>query len=330
MDDFYPSSSKEEVRKMKNAIETVTKMCYDRVSGANSKSNGELRKTPRTKGQVIGTAEKIPDVSEGRMSRMLIINVKRGDIKGNELKIIQKNQEKLQYTMKKFIDDKIKNFEKIKNEIPKIFYEKLERECKDIDSRTAEAIVGLYIGYEYLIDFAYINDVITLKRKEEMLKEGWDILINIGNEQGRVVETTTPINMLLTAVESLTSTGKLTTVDYNDANSMTQQEIMKDGFVGYFRVEKDKTRVNLIYPDLLYKSVKNFYSQQGLLFPWNQSEMCKELFTQGYLYKTGKQERPQISRFNPRTNRLETFIGVLQDKIDIACRYRHQGIILTR
>lgn len=330
IDDYYPSSSKEEVRKMKNAIETVTKMCYERVSGANSKSNGELRKTPRARGQVIGTAEKIPDVVEGRISRMLILNVKMGEIKEDELEYEQERQEELQYSMKKFIEDVIENYEEIKIEIPIIFKEKFKEARKYMDSRTAEPIVGLYIGYKYLIDFSYKNEVITLKQKENMIKEGWEILINVGKEQGEIVETTSPINMLLTAVESLTSTGKLTTVDYKDANSMTKQELMQDGFVGYYKVEKNKTGINLIYPDLLYKSVKNFYSQQGLLFPWNQSEMCKELFTQGFLYKTGKQGRPQIRRPNPRTNREETFIGVLQDKIDIACRYRHQGIILTR
>ena len=89
-------------------------------------------------------------------------------------------------------------------------------------------------------------------------------------------------------------------------------------------------KVNLVYPNLLDKAIRSFYNQQGIVFPWNQATMCKELFNQGYLYKTDKQERPQIRRYNPRTKQEETFIGVLQNEIYIACRYVENGIILTK
>ncbi len=92
----------------------------------------------------------------------------------------------------------------------------------------------------------------------------------------------------------------------------------------------ENENINLVYPDLLYKEIKNFYNQQGIVFPWNKSAMCKELFNQGYLYKTSKQERPQIRRYNPKTKREETFIGILQDKIYITHRYNENGNILTK
>ena len=58
--------------------------------------------------------------------------------------------------------------------------------------------------------------------------------------------------------------------------------------------------------------------------------MCKELFNQGYLYRTEHQERPQIRRYNPRSQQEETFIGLLPDKVHITCRYNEKGIILTK
>ena len=102
---------------------------------------------------------------------------------------------------------------------------------------------------------------------------------------------------------------------------------MTTGFIGFYDRSEN---VNYVYPDKLYIAVKKFYNEQGVTFPWNQTTMCKELFNQGYLYKTPKQERPQVRRKNPITQREESFIGLLQDKVYIACRYLERGIILTK
>lgn len=271
--------------------------------------------------------EMFPELSQSRMSRVLFINVTKDDVRSKELKYIQTHQEELQYSMKKYLEYVIENIEKIKSDIPRIFDMKVQEASTKVTYRTAEMLSGLYIGYSTLIEFAFTNGVITLEEMEKMLKQGWDILIQLGEEQNSMVETISPINMLLSAVEVLTNTGRLTTFDYTSAKFMKQQDIMKDGFVGFYDEEE---KVNLVYPDLLYKAVKNFYNEQGIAFPWNKATMCKELFNQEYLYKTPKQERPQIRRYNPRSKQEETFIGLLQDKIYITCRYNENGMILTK
>lgn len=92
----------------------------------------------------------------------------------------------------------------------------------------------------------------------------------------------------------------------------------------------ENKNINLVYPDLLYKAIMSFYSQQGLSFPWKQSTMCTELLNQGFLYKTPKQNRPQMYIKNPRSSRTNSFIGILADKIHITCRYNENGSILTK
>lgn len=326
-DDYFPSANKQEAQDMKKFAEMLISLSADGMSGSRSKSNGEMRKTNRAKGQIIVTGEMFPDLSQSRMSRVLFINVKEGDIHSKELKNIQTHQEELQYTMKEFIKYEIENTEKIKADIKTIFDQKVEEARTKVISRTADMLTGLYIGYSMLMEFALINDVITAEQKEEMLEEAWNILIQLGEEQNKMVENNSPIQMLLTANELLTNTGKLSTVDYASAKFMKQQDVMKDGFVGFYDEENN---INLVYPDLLYKAVKNFYNAQGISFPWNKSTMCKELFNQGYLYRTEHQERPQIRRYNPRSKQEETFIGLLPDKVYITCRYIENGIILTK
>ena len=105
------------------------------------------------------------------------------------------------------------------------------------------------------------------------------------------------------------------------------QDINKDGFIGFY---DSSNEINYVYPELFYKSIKDFYTQQGLVFPCNKAVMCKELFNQGFLYKTYNQERPQIRRKNPRTKKEETFIGLKPDKMYIAVRYNENGTIFTK
>lgn len=326
-DDYFPSANKQEAQDMKKFAEMLISLSADGMSGSRSKSNGEMRKTNRAKGQIIVTGEMFPDLSQSRMSRVLFINVKEGDIRSKELKNIQTHQEELQYTMKEFIKYEIKNMEKFKADIKTIFDQKVEEARTKVISRTADMLTGLYIGYSMLMEFALVNDVITAEQKEEMLEEAWDILIQLGEEQNKLVENNSPIQMFLSAVELLTNAERLTVFDYTDATTRTLKEIMTTGFIGFYDRSEN---VNYVYPDKLYIAVKKFYNEQGVTFPWNQTTMCKELFNQGYLYKTPKQERPQVRRKNPITQREESFIGLLQDKVYIACRYLERGIILTK
>lgn len=96
---------------------------------------------------------------------------------------------------------------------------------------------------------------------------------------------------------------------------------------GFYDEEND---INLIYPKLLHKAIVNFYDEQGIIFPWSETRMCRELLNEKYLYRTDKQDRPRIRRNNAKTKREESFLGVPQSKIHIACRYLEQGYILTK
>ena len=311
---YIASSNRAESNQIARSFDTLIKI---------NEANG-------AKATLVIVADKVPDVFESYKTNVLIINVKNEDINKEKLYQVLEHQGEWQYFMKKFLENLCANYEEIKIEILEIFKSKVNEVKEDIQLETAEAIAELYVGYAMLIDFASKNKIVTVDEKEKMLKEGWNTLVELAKEQESVIEEESLIKKTLSAIEILTNARKLTTVDYKDADSFTEQELMKDGFVGYFNIEKDGTKLALIYPDLLYKEVKNFYNQQGLLFPWTQADMCKDLFVQDYLYKTGKQMRPQVRRYNPRTDKEETFIGLLDARVNIACRFKKQGIILTR
>lgn len=232
-DDYFPSSNKQEVAEMNKFTENLISSYSDKMTGTRSKSNGDMRKTYRAKGQVIATGELFPDLSQSRMSRVLFVNVNKSDIKDKKLKNIQNHPEELQYTTRKYLEYLIYNSEMIKSEIPMIFEAKTQEASKEVTFRTAEMLAGLYIGYYYLIDFCVTNNVITPEKKEEMLQDSWNTLIALGKEQNTLVETVSPINMFLSAAEVLTNTGKLSTFDYASAKSTKMRDIMQDGFIRF-------------------------------------------------------------------------------------------------
>lgn len=326
-DDYFPSANKQEAAEMKKLAEKLISLCADKMIGARSKSNGELRKTYRFKGQVIATGELFPDLSQSRTSRVLFVEVGPNDIDCKKLSIIQNHQEELQYSMKKFIEYIISNKEDIKAKISTIFNEKVQEASNTITYRTSEMISALYVGFSILMDFAVASEVIKEEEKQTQLQECWTTLLKVGEKQNLVVEDVSPTNMFLSAVESLTSTRKLSTVEMETAKYMKAEEIFKEGFIGFYDKESN---VNFVYPDLLYKAVKKFYSEQGIEFPLTKTAMCKDLMLKEYLYKTPKQDRPQVRRLNPRTKREETFIGLLQDKINITYRYNDSGFIIKK
>ena len=135
--------------------------------------------------------------------------------------------------MREYIAYIMSNYEEIKAKILKLFEAKKQEASKDITFRTAEMLAGLYVGYSIFIDFAIANEVITLEKKDKMLQEAWAILLELGKEQNMMVEAESPMSILQSAIEVLTNTGKLTTVDYKSAKYMTQQELVKDGFIRF-------------------------------------------------------------------------------------------------
>lgn len=323
-DDYFPSADKQEAVHMQKVAQALISLSFDRITGSRSKSNGKLRENPRQNSIIIGTGEFFPELGQSRTSRVLFLNMDKEDVNNEKLKYIQTHQEELQYTMKQYIEDFISDINNKKEEIRTTFNEKTEEANKEISFRTAEMVSSLYVGYKMLMNFALKNKVINLEEKEKKLNEGWSYLMAVGKEQNETVEKISPTNMVIDAIEALISIKKIFVVDMKSAPYIKQENIYRPEFVGFYDEERN---TNFVFPEILYKKVRDFYRQQGVDFPFNQATICKELKNNGYLYITPKQARPQIRINNPVTKREQSAIGILQEKIYIPCLYNENGIL---
>lgn len=190
-----------------------------------------INETNGAKATLVIVADKIPDVFESYRTSLLMINVKDEDINKKELKQVLEHQEEWQYFMKKFLENLCTNYEGIKIEVLEIFKSKVNEIKEDVQLGTAEAIAELYVGYAMLIDFAFKNKIVAVNEKEKMLKEGWKSLVEIGKEQGAIIEETSPKEMTVKTIETLDSMGKITTFDLACAEFCSRKEIVADGFI---------------------------------------------------------------------------------------------------
>ena len=92
--------------------------------------------------------------------------------------------------------------------------DKFEKYRNDITNnllhgRTAEIICFLQISFELFISFLISYEIISEQDKEKLLKESWDILNFVANEQTLKIQDNKPINMLFNAISQLENTGKI-------------------------------------------------------------------------------------------------------------------------
>ena len=157
------------------------------------------------------------------------------------------------------------------------------------------------------------NEIIAEAEIISYLEESISIFTKLGEKQNLVINETRPINLFLSAIEQLSSTNKIFVLDY-DSHDFTVEAKNNQENIGYLDT---KSGMYLLYPDVLYKSVLKFFREQDINFPLNAGALWKELENNGYLHTTPKKSRPQVQKRNPKTNRDQSFIPLLQDKISI-------------
>ena len=322
----FSSDRQENVEKRKFVKELISL-----ISNGNKIPFDSFKNKPNEvnslKAPVIIVGDVITDLTENDIKNILFINIAKEDIKIKGLKAMENYKEELQYILKKYIEYIVNNDEAIKAK-SKTIYEDIRAEAvKDVPYKTAVMIAELYVGYSTLLEFAENSEVITADEKLKLLNEAKDTILQLGKEQSLITDATSPMEMTLKAIESLAANGRITTVEWESAKYMKKDELNKNGCIGYYSI---KEGVYWIYPEDIYNAIKKFYQQQGTVFPWNKSTFYRKLFEEKYLYTTPKQGRPQISRKDPITNKEKSFLGVLQEKIYIPCRYLDRGIMITK
>jgi len=154
IDDYHPASGKNDVLKMANTAQQITRAYGDRGARARLNTDMKLRQTYIPRGNLIITGEDIPDISESGIARHFTLEVKRNLIVKHILTELQKNSGQLNLCMRGYIETLRTMTNGLPDMLLKIF-ESFRAQAFNLNShaRMASTISFLRIGYQFFLGY---------------------------------------------------------------------------------------------------------------------------------------------------------------------------------
>lgn len=304
IDDYYPSKSQTESKKMDAVAESLFGLYGDRQARSRMRQDGQTVKMGFcARGMCIVTGESFPSFAESRTARALIIEMARGDIDLQLLSKIQSEKDKLSYCMKGYIQYIIDNKDNIQKNCKTKFIEYRNKANQNLaHGRIPEIIASEYIGIELFYEYAKEKGVITEEKMKQMKEDAWKILMEIAIKQSSKTEENRTDNMFFEAAQELLASNKIYLKSYK--NYMREPDESLSTFVGYY--DESKERCYLI-PNVIFNEVVKFYGIQGIKFPGNAASTWKYLKEAGRLFPGEKDRNTTRKSIN---GKLKTMIEV--------------------
>jgi len=306
IDDYYPSQTLQEGKKMDAVAESLFGLYGDRQARSRMKQDGQTVKMGfSARGMCIVTGESFPNMAESRTARALIIEIARGDIDLNLLSKIQNNKEQLSFCMKEYIQYVIDNYKNIKKNCKSKFIEFRNKANQDFaHGKIPEIIASEYMGIELFLEFANNKQAITYEKMQQLKIESWNNLIKAAQKQSMKTEENRTDNMFFRAVQELLESSKIYLKSYQ--NYKTEPDRSFATFVGYYDEEKQRC---YLLPNVIFNEVIKFYGVQGIKFPGNELSTWKYLKEEGRLF-SGEKDRNKTRK--SICGKLVTFIEVME------------------
>ena len=255
IDDYYPSKTQTESKKMDAVAESLFGLYGDRQARSRMRQDGQTVKMGFcARGMCIVTGESFPAFAESRTARALIIEMARGDIDLQLLSRIQSEKDKLSYCMKGYIQYLIDNQDKIQKNCKAKFIEYRNKANQNLaHGRIPEIIASEYIGIELFYEYAKEKGVITDEKMKKLKEDAWRILMEVAIKQSSKTEYNRTDNMFFSAVQELLASNKIYLKSYK--NYMREPDESLSTFVGYY--DENKERCYLI-PNVIFNEVVKF------------------------------------------------------------------------
>ena len=304
IDDYYPSKTQTESKKMDAVAESLFGLYGDRQARSRMRQDGQTVKMGFcARGMCIVTGESFPAFAESRTARALIIEMARGDIDLQLLSRIQSEKDKLSYCMKGYIQYLIDNQDKIQKNCKAKFIEYRNKANQNLaHGRIPEIIASEYIGIELFYEYAKEKGVITDEKMKKLKEDAWRILMEVAIKQSSKTEDNRTDNMFFSAVQELLASNKIYLKSYK--NYMREPDESLSTLVGYY--DENKERCYLI-PNVIFNEVVKFYGVQGVKFPGNAVSTWKYLKEAGRLFPGEKDRNTTRKSIN---GKLKTMIEV--------------------
>ncbi|MGY5484135.1 hypothetical protein [Paenibacillus sp. ALE2] len=291
IDDYHPTSSPQEKRAMEQLAQQILRGYGDRVGRGRMKQDTTLRQDYPPRGMAIVTAEDL--VSGGSSAaRLFPTELLKTDVDLNLLTKAQHEAERLREAMTGYLGwvEQMMNASKEYSSIKDLFIQKRnEATALGVHGRLIEASTWLYLGLHFGLKYAVSVGALEPPRRQQLLKEAWDIFLDTASEQGEKVTEIKPSVRFTVIVSQLLANRSIHT-------EITRHEPLPETVpTSSIHVGWHDQDYYYFLPEVLYNQVNLFFSRQGEQFPISTSTLWKEMADAGMIHtetsKEGSKER---------------------------------------
>lgn len=239
VDDYNPQGDKRAMAKMDAIADAVITAIADRAERGGLGANREMKAEKPARCTCIMTGEQLPNLNQGRVLRLYIVDVARGEIaedaRSLEPYAQMARQGDFRTCMHGYIAWLLSRWDGIKEDI----YERLE-EAKDIVyadaqlprkyARMLATGAQLLLGAGLMLDYlAYVG--VEDRDRKQMLEHAWAAIRENIIRQGDAIDEATPARRYIAAVQSLIHTGRTSVINMTDSNWIMQAK--RPHFIGW-------------------------------------------------------------------------------------------------
>ncbi|MBR4206627.1 MAG: hypothetical protein IKQ92_14230 [Clostridia bacterium] len=290
VDDSHPST-KQDVTNMNTIAEKLVRGYGDRAQRNRLTSDITLRRTRPPQGNVIMTAEFVPDIGESSLARLFIVELKQDGI---DLGVLQEIQDKardgllqrcmyayLVWLRGKFLltEEKEDAFvEWLRQKFSELRHEwraKLTSAGITFHDRLPDTLSCLETGYQMLTMLLKEKNALSDEQRREMLAEFDKILLDHARKQSAAVVADKPTHIFLRNLFAMIECGMVTVTDKNDPRP-------ENNLVGY---EDDDYYFLLL--DRCVGEVKRFCENSNQSFTLSSKALSKQMREEGLLDARG-------------------------------------------
>jgi len=319
IDDFHPVGTQQEKRRIEKIAHSILRGYGDRVGRGRMNADTSLRETYIPRGLCVVTGEDVPNLGQSATSRMFTLELQRDAIDLDRLTVMQKKSHILADCMAGYIDWLRPQIDELAKRFKDLFPDLRHAAAdKAAHGRIPETVASLYLGFSCMLSYFEAVKAITAAEKGSMGARAWELLVMLGERQGRMVFEDAPTEKFLTALQEMIAAKEVVihnlVVDEMGETVSWDGKSSKENFIGW----KDDLYYYLL-PGMVYKMVCQFYQQQGGVFSVGQTTLWKHLESEGMI-KTeqgGSQVRRVQNKRIPGTGKVVKVLWLKSDALKI-------------
>lgn len=275
VDDYHPTRSVQEARKMQATAQAVARMYGDRTGRGRMNADATLRQSYIPRGNAIITGEDLPDIGQSGIARNIIINVEKDSLNKSVLTALQNNAELLSGSMSAYIKWLIPQAEDLPTRLKAQFLDLRNAATADNrHGRTSEATAHLQMGITSYLQFLTDCGVLSKGEADQKIQESWNILLDLADNQSKQLDQEKPTTLFLNAFHELLEVGEIYIL--NTEQKTTDGYTPVKGFVGY-----EDENYYYLKADTIFSYVVQFYKTQDRHFPIQKKSLLKQLVAEG-------------------------------------------------